>query len=161
MADLCTCLLESVASKELIPGTMCLAHNAPWRYLKLGPNFSIFKFSRGLGEYNTEYWYIHRSPQADDLVPQVLASCLDDLYQTNPIVLLLCALPYILFCVHIIAAWRFFLSEWKDYKRVTGITGQDILDELWSCMKGDLQTMLIHHITKSCVVQVALLNWWW
>ena len=39
------------------------------------------------------------------------------------------------------ADWRFFLSEWKDYKRVTGITGQDILDELWSCMKGDLKRL--------------------
>ena len=39
------------------------------------------------------------------------------------------------------ADWRFFLSEWKDYKRVTGITGQAILDELWSCMKGDLKRL--------------------
>ena len=47
----------------------------------------------------------HRTPQADDPVPdapQVLASCLDDLHQTDPIVLLLCALPYILFRVHIL-----------------------------------------------------------
>ena len=48
---------------------------------------------------------IHRTHQADDLVPdapQVLASCLDDLYQTDPIMLLLCSLPYILFRVHIL-----------------------------------------------------------
>ena len=37
--------------------------------------------------------------------------------------------------------WRFFLSEWEDYKRVTGITGQSVLDELWSCMKGDLKRL--------------------
>ena len=39
------------------------------------------------------------------------------------------------------ADWRFFISEWVDYKRVTGITGQSILDELWSCMKGDLKRL--------------------
>ena len=39
------------------------------------------------------------------------------------------------------ADWRFFMSEWEDYKRVTGITGQSILDELWSCMKGDLKRL--------------------
>ena len=39
------------------------------------------------------------------------------------------------------ADWRFFISEWDDYKRVTGITGQSILDELWSCVKGDLKRL--------------------
>ena len=39
------------------------------------------------------------------------------------------------------ADWRFYLSEWKDYKRVTGIVGQSVLDELWSCMKGDLKRL--------------------
>ena len=29
--------------------------------------------------------------------------------------------------------WRFFLSEFEDYKRATGISGQTLLDELWSC----------------------------
>ena len=39
------------------------------------------------------------------------------------------------------ADWRFFLSEWEDYKRVTAISGQSVLDELWSCMKGDLKRL--------------------
>jgi hypothetical protein len=37
--------------------------------------------------------------------------------------------------------WRFFLSEWEDYKRVTGVTGQPQLDELWSCMAPDLKRL--------------------
>ena len=37
--------------------------------------------------------------------------------------------------------WRFFLSEWKDYKRATGISGQNMLDELWSCMVPDLKRL--------------------
>ena len=37
--------------------------------------------------------------------------------------------------------WRFFLSEWDDYKRATGISGQNMLDELWSCMVPDLKRL--------------------
>lgn len=37
--------------------------------------------------------------------------------------------------------WRFFLSEWQDYKRATGISGQHLLDELWSCMTADLKRL--------------------
>ena len=37
--------------------------------------------------------------------------------------------------------WRFFLSEWKDYTRATGITNQNLLDELWSCMSPDLRRL--------------------
>ena len=37
--------------------------------------------------------------------------------------------------------WRFFLSEWEDYKRATGISGQNMLDELWSCMVPDLKRL--------------------
>ena len=37
--------------------------------------------------------------------------------------------------------WRFFLSEWADYKRATGISGQNMLDELWSCMVPDLKRL--------------------
>ena len=33
------------------------------------------------------------------------------------------------------------LSEWQDYKRETGITGQNMLDELWSCMVPDLKRL--------------------
>ena len=37
--------------------------------------------------------------------------------------------------------WRFFGSEWEDYKRATGVTGQNVLDVLWSCMADDLRRM--------------------
>ena len=37
--------------------------------------------------------------------------------------------------------WRFFLSEWADYKRATGVSGQNMLDELWSCMVSDLKRL--------------------
>ena len=37
--------------------------------------------------------------------------------------------------------WQFFLSEWQDYKRATGISGQNMLDELWSCMVPDLKRL--------------------
>ena len=37
--------------------------------------------------------------------------------------------------------WRFFLSEWKDYTRATGISDQNLLDELWSCMSPDLRRL--------------------
>ena len=37
--------------------------------------------------------------------------------------------------------WRFFLAEWDDYKRATGVTGLALLDELWSCMASDLKKL--------------------
>ena len=37
--------------------------------------------------------------------------------------------------------WRFFLSEWEDYKRATGVTDQHMLDELWSCMSPDIRRL--------------------
>ena len=37
--------------------------------------------------------------------------------------------------------WRFFLSEWGDYKRATGVSGQHMLDELWSCMSADMRRL--------------------
>ena len=37
--------------------------------------------------------------------------------------------------------WRFFLSEWEDYKRATGVAGQNMLDELWSCMNPDIRRL--------------------
>ena len=37
--------------------------------------------------------------------------------------------------------WRFFLSEWEDYKRATGVTDQHMLDELWSCMTPDIRRL--------------------
>ena len=37
--------------------------------------------------------------------------------------------------------WRFFLSEWEDYKRATGVKDQHMLDELWSCMTPDIRRL--------------------
>lgn len=37
--------------------------------------------------------------------------------------------------------WRFFLSEWEDYKRATGVENQHMLDELWSCMTPDIRRL--------------------
>ena len=37
--------------------------------------------------------------------------------------------------------WRFFLSEWDDYKRATGVVDQHMLDELWSCMTPDIRRL--------------------
>ena len=37
--------------------------------------------------------------------------------------------------------WRFFESEWADYKSATGITGSNLLNELWSCMTDDLRRL--------------------
>ena len=36
-------------------------------------------------------------------------------------------------------SWRFFLDEWSRYKRQTGISGQELLDELWTCMAEELR----------------------
>ena len=37
--------------------------------------------------------------------------------------------------------FRFFESEWNLYKRATGIKGQTLVDELWSCMSSDLKKL--------------------
>ena len=37
--------------------------------------------------------------------------------------------------------FRFFESEWNLYKRATGIQGQTLVDELWSCMSNDLKKL--------------------
>ena len=55
------------------------------------------------------------------------------------------------------ADWRFFISEWDDYKRVTGITGQSILDELWSCMKGDLKRLAFDQGGKETLTTEVLM----
>lgn len=36
---------------------------------------------------------------------------------------------------------RFFCSEWQDYTRATGVQGQHLLDDLWSCMPSDLRML--------------------
>ena len=44
--------------------------------------------------------------------------------------------------------WRFFLSEWKDYTRATGVIGQHLLDELWNCMSADLRRLAFNQGSK-------------
>lgn len=38
-------------------------------------------------------------------------------------------------------SWRFFSDEWGRYKRQTGVSGQQLLDELWSCMTEELRQL--------------------
>ena len=38
-------------------------------------------------------------------------------------------------------AFWFFESEWGLYKRATGISGQTLIDELWSCMSPELKKL--------------------
>ena len=83
----------------------------------------------------------HRSPQADGLVPdapQFLASCVDGLDQTDHILLLLCALPYIQFLVHIQLTGGFSSVNGRTTKG--SLASHDRTSG--SCMKGDLQTLL-------------------
>ena len=35
--------------------------------------------------------------------------------------------------------WGFFLSEWSRYKRSTGLTGQNTMDQLWACAGDSLK----------------------
>ena len=37
--------------------------------------------------------------------------------------------------------WNFFLHEWGRYSRQTGISGDILRDELWSCMEDDLRQL--------------------
>ena len=37
--------------------------------------------------------------------------------------------------------WRFFSNEWERYKRQTGVSGTQLLDELWSCMTEELRQL--------------------
>ena len=38
-------------------------------------------------------------------------------------------------------SWRFIIDEWSRYKRQTDIKGQQLLDELWSCMNEELRQL--------------------
>ena len=53
--------------------------------------------------------------------------------------------------------WRFFLSEWQDYKRATGISGQNMLNELWSCMVPDLKRLAFDQGGKELLNTEALM----
>ena len=35
--------------------------------------------------------------------------------------------------------WKFFESEWRRYKRSTGLTGQSIMDQLWACASDNVK----------------------
>ena len=68
-------------------------------------------------------------------------------------------------------AWRDFKSQWQRYKRSTGLTGQDITDQLISCCADPLQMVIgsqwqegtgrMFHTTQSTQMSkgVALLSW--
>ena len=30
--------------------------------------------------------------------------------------------------------WKYFVNQWKLYKRTTRLTGQDVVDDLWQCL---------------------------
>ena len=53
--------------------------------------------------------------------------------------------------------WRFFLSEWQDYKRATGVADQHLLDELWSCMTSDLKRLAFDQGGKETLTTEALM----
>ena len=53
--------------------------------------------------------------------------------------------------------WRYYVSEWEDYKRATGINGQDVLDELWSCMTADLKRLAFDQGGKETLNTEALM----
>ena len=53
--------------------------------------------------------------------------------------------------------WRFFISELDDYKRATGISGQNALDELWSCMVPDLKRLAFDQGGKELLNTEALM----
>ena len=44
--------------------------------------------------------------------------------------------------------WSFFLSEWRRYKRSTGLAGQSIIDQLWACAS--------HSLARSCYQSGAM-----
>jgi hypothetical protein len=53
--------------------------------------------------------------------------------------------------------WRYFLSEWKDYVQATGISGQSMLGELWSCMEDDLKRLAFDQGGKDGLTDEALM----
>ena len=37
--------------------------------------------------------------------------------------------------------WTFFEHKWERYKRQSGITGQQVIDEVWACLDADLERL--------------------
>ena len=54
--------------------------------------------------------------------------------------------------------WRFFESEWADYKSATGIKGSNLLNELWSCMTDDLRRLAFDQGGKESLTNEALMT---
>ena len=53
--------------------------------------------------------------------------------------------------------WQFYLREWDDYKGAVGVVGQDLLDELWSCMAPDLEHLAFDQGGKEHLTTEALM----
>jgi hypothetical protein len=53
--------------------------------------------------------------------------------------------------------WRFFVSEWEDYKVATGVTGTSLVTELWSCMNDELRRLAFNQGGKTGLTTEALM----
>jgi hypothetical protein len=53
--------------------------------------------------------------------------------------------------------WRFFESEWEDYKTATGVSGPGRLTELWTCMTDELRRLAFNQGGKSGLSTEALM----
>ena len=53
--------------------------------------------------------------------------------------------------------WRYFRDEWNDYKRVTGVAGQNLLNELWCCMFPDLRRLALDQGGKEALTTKDLM----
>ena len=54
--------------------------------------------------------------------------------------------------------WRFFESEWADYKSATRIGGSNLLNELWSCMTDDLRRLAFDQGGKESLTNETLMT---
>jgi hypothetical protein len=53
--------------------------------------------------------------------------------------------------------WRFFVSEWEDYKVATGVTRTSLVTELWSCVNGELRRLALNQGGKTGLTTEALM----
>ena len=54
--------------------------------------------------------------------------------------------------------WGFFLSEWSRYKRSTGLTGQNAMDQLWACASDSLKKSCHQSGAKDATSEEQLLE---
>ena len=54
--------------------------------------------------------------------------------------------------------WGFFLSEWSRYKRSTGLTGQNTMDQLWACAAYSLKKSCHQSGTTEATTEEQLLE---